>query len=55
MVIKEAKWEGGHSEYRISTQEPPSEEYQEWAESMLGEYDEENEEYEYSYDEGCAP
>jgi len=54
VVVKTAKWDNGHSEDRFNTGEP-SQQYKDWVIEMLGEYDEENEEYEYSYDEGIAP
>jgi len=53
MVVVEAQWDNGYSEYRVSTGDP-SEEYLEWVQEMLGEVDEDGE-YEYSYDEGIAP
>ena len=49
-----AKWSNGHQEYRFTTGKP-SAEYLAWVEEMKGEYDEENEEYEYNYDMGIAP
>lgn len=49
-----AKWANGTTEYRFNTGEP-TKEYREWVESLRGEYDEENEEYEYGYDEGIPP
>lgn len=52
--IELAKWDDGQSEYRISTGEP-SQIYKDWVLEMLGDYDDENEEYEYSYEEGCPP
>lgn len=56
IIIKEARWDNGQSEYRISTDDNTSEEYKAWAKYMLGEcLDEENQEYMYSYDEGVAP
>ena len=54
LIIKEAKWDNGNSEYRIQTDEP-SEEYKKWVQDMLGDYNEEEQEFEYSYDEGIAP
>jgi len=54
VVVVLAKWEDGTEEYRYTTGDP-SEKYLAWAKEMLGDYDEEGEEYEYSYDEGIAP
>ena len=54
VVVVLAKWESGYQEYRWWTGEP-SEEYKKWVLEMKGDYDEENEEYEYSYDEGIPP
>lgn len=43
-------------EYRFWIEdEDSSDEYKEWVMDMLGEYDEESEEYEYGYDVGIAP
>jgi len=53
--IKIASWSDGYIEYRVSTVEPPSQEYIDWVQEMLGTYDVENECYEYGYDEGIAP
>mgnify|MGYP006269383671 CR=1 FL=1 len=53
VVVKEAKWDNGEREYRISTG-VPSKEYKDWAQSMLGKKDEFGQ-YEYDYDEGIAP
>jgi hypothetical protein len=52
--VKLAKWNDGTVEYRVSTGEP-SQEYKDWVQEMLGDYNEEEEEYEYYYDEGIAP
>lgn len=52
--IREARWSNGHSEYRITLKEPVQQ-YHEWVEMMRGDYDEEYEEYEYSYNTGTAP
>lgn len=49
-----ATWDTGEKEYRINTG-TPSQSYLGWVSYMLGEYNEENEEYEYEYDEGNAP
>ena len=52
IIIKEAKWDDGKSEYRISTGET-SDDYKFWVQEMKGEYD--GEEYQYSYETGIAP
>ena len=54
VIVKLAKWDDGQYEYRINTGKP-SQKYKTWVENMKGAYDEELEEYEYSYDEGVAP
>ncbi len=54
LEIKIAKWDDGTINYRVEIKEP-SKEYLEWVEDMKGEYDEIEEEYEYSYDYGIAP
>ncbi len=54
VILKLARWDNGHREYRITTGEP-SKEYLAWVEEMKGEYDEENECYEYDYETGGAP
>lgn len=54
IILTLAKWNNGQQEYRYTTGKP-SAEYLAWVEMMKGEYDEEDEDYEYNYDEGCAP
>jgi len=54
VVVEKASWDDGQVEYRFWTQDPPSDAYLEWVDSMLGETDEEGES-EYSYDTGIAP
>ena len=54
LTIELAKWENGTQEYRVSTGEP-SKEYLDWVKEMRGEYNEEEDCYEYGYDEGIAP
>lgn len=49
-----ARWDNGKQEYRISTSDYPSKQYEGWVQKMRGEEDE-NGEYEYDYDEGIAP
>lgn len=51
VVVKEARWANGHSEYRITLEEP-SQEYLEWV-AFMRKDTEDGEEYE--YDEGLAP
>ena len=53
--VYKATWDDGTVEYRPQTAENTSKEYKSWVQDMLGEYDEENDEYEYSYDTGCCP
>ena len=53
--VKLAQWSNGEKEYRLNTVEPPSSEYLQWVEEMKGEYDEEDDSYEYDYDVGIAP
>lgn len=52
--LKIARWDGGYHEYRPITGKP-SVEYLQWVEIMKGEYNEEDDEYEYGYDEGVVP
>lgn len=54
VILSKATWDDGTIEYRIDTGEP-SHEYLDWVKDMKGKYDEEYDEYEYSYDEGIAP
>ena len=49
-----AKWDNHEPEYRFTTGKP-SKEYLAWVKEVKGEYDKENDEYEYGYDEGIAP
>ena len=51
VIVKEARWSNGHSEYRVTLGEP-SLEYLNWANFMRKDPDD-GEEYE--YDEGIAP
>ena len=53
IVVVEARWDNGHTEYRISMSDEGSDEYRCWVKDMLGE--EKDGEYEYDYDEGIAP
>lgn len=55
IVVKLAKWDDGTEDYRVSTREETTKQYVEWVKEMLGEYDEEEEEYTYDYDTGIAP
>jgi len=55
LTMVEAKWDDHEPELRFTTVEPPSQAYLDWVLAMKGEYDEENDEYEYGYDEGIAP
>jgi hypothetical protein len=52
--VKIARWDNGLEEHRVSTL-APSKEYLDWAVEMLGNYDDEEECHDYSYDEGIAP
>lgn len=54
VVIELAKWSNGHEEYRFWLDEP-TKEYLDWVNLYKGDYDEESDSYEYSYDEGIAP
>ena len=54
ITVKQASWENGHKELRFSVSES-CEKYDAWVQEMRGEYDEENEEYEYFYEVGSAP
>lgn len=53
--VKQARWENGHTEYRYSTQDPPSDAYLMWVEDMKGKWLEEEGHFEYDYYEGCPP
>jgi len=55
VVIKLAAWDDGETNWRISTVEPPSQEYLDWVQEMRGEYDADEDDYAYNYDEGIAP
>ena len=54
VIVKEASWSTGEKEYRVSVGEP-TQEYKDWAIAMKGDWDAEEEEFEYDYDEGIAP
>lgn len=47
IILKEAKWDNGQSEYRVTLDEP-SKKYKDWVVDMLGDG-------EYDYDDGIAP
>ncbi len=51
--LRVASWSESPDEYRWEL--GTSDEYEAWVIEMKGDYDEEHEEYEYSYDEGIAP
>lgn len=46
VIVKLAKWDGGHEEYRVSLS-TPSKKYHQWVKEMNSDG--------YSYDEGIAP
>jgi hypothetical protein len=54
VIVKQARWDNGHSEYRLDLDEP-SKNYKKWVKAMRGKWDKDMEEYEYGYDEGIAP
>lgn len=55
VTVKLAKWDDGTINWRIQLVDEPSPAYNEWVKEMKGKYDEENDEYEYSYDDGITP
>jgi hypothetical protein len=54
VIVSLAKWDDGTEEYRYVTGEP-SQDYLKFVEKYQGEYDEENEYFEYDWDVGVAP
>lgn len=54
VIVEEARWTNHEPELRFWTGEP-SKEYLDWVKEYQGDWDEENECFEYSYDEGIAP
>jgi hypothetical protein len=52
VLVKQAKWESGFSEYRVNTGEPTPQ-YHAWVKKLQGE--EIDGEYEWDYSEGIAP
>ena len=54
IVARQARWKCGTVEDRISTGEP-SQYYLDWVKEYQGDWDDEYEEFEYSYNEGIAP
>lgn len=54
VIVKQASWENGQTEYRINL-DKPTKEYKEWVKEMKGELLEEEGSFEYDYDEGIAP
>jgi hypothetical protein len=58
VIVKQASWDSGQKEYRVSTSGETSPEYKAWAISMLGEpitNGSGDVEYEYTYETGIAP
>ena len=51
--LRKAEWTDHEAEYRWELGE--SQEYLEWVQAMKGDWDDENESYEYGYDEGIPP
>lgn len=54
ITIVKACWQDGTTEYRFNLDEP-SKSYVKWRKDMQGEYNSEEDEYEYGYEEGIAP
>jgi hypothetical protein len=54
VIVTVRKWDNGNEEFSYNTGEP-SQAYLDWVEEYLGEYHEESDSFEYSYDEGIAP
>lgn len=54
IIINKAIWKDEYFEYRVSV-DSSCEKYNKWVHSMLGEYDEDLDEYEYGYEHGIAP
>lgn len=54
VLVKLARWDNGHTEFRFETGDP-SAEYLAWVEEQRGEFDKESGFYEYRYDKGIAP
>lgn len=54
IIVKEAKWKDGNSEYRIKTGKP-SDEYDKWVEEDCRGGKDEDGNYEYDYDVGSPP
>ncbi len=54
LIIKQATWDDHEPEWRVETGEP-SEAYLEWVGEMRGEWDDDEQDFEYWYEEGVAP
>lgn len=54
VIVTEAKWDNGHTEYRFTTGKP-SKAYIEWVKECKGKYDKKSDTYEYGYYEGIPP
>lgn len=54
VIVVQAKWEGGHTEYRLNLG-PPSEEYLQWVEMYKGPVIEDTGLSEYDYCQGTPP
>lgn len=55
VIVKQASWSNGQTEFRYITSEVLTPEYEEFVANCRGEWDEDNEEWEYSYEVGIAP
>lgn len=55
MVVQLAKWSDGTQECRYWLESEPSDGYNKFIEEYRGEYNENYDEYEYTWDTGIAP
>jgi hypothetical protein len=55
VIIEEASWDNGQTEFRYSTSDILTDDYNAFVANCRGAWDEENEEWEYSYEEGSPP
>lgn len=55
VIVSEASWDNGQTEYRYSTADEVTNEYNDFVGKCRGDWDRDNEEWEYNYEFGIAP
>jgi hypothetical protein len=55
VIIEEASWDNGQTEFRYTTSDVLTDDYNAFVANCRGEWSEEHQEWEYSYEFGIAP